>query len=39
VTLGNLVGGFFFTGFAIFTTYRPAKPAESARMTAHVAAE
>jgi formate/nitrite transporter FocA (FNT family) len=23
VTLGNLVGGFLFTGFAIYTTYKP----------------
>jgi len=23
VTLGNLVGGFFFTGFALYITYRP----------------
>jgi formate/nitrite transporter FocA (FNT family) len=26
VTLGNFVGGFFFTGLAIYMTYRP-KPA------------
>jgi formate transporter len=32
VTLGNLVGGFCFTGFAIYTTYKPA--AESVRMAA-----
>ena len=32
VTLGNLVGGFFFTGFAIYTTYQPPLP-EPARMT------
>jgi formate transporter len=23
VTLGNFVGGFFFTGLAIYATYRP----------------
>jgi formate/nitrite transporter FocA (FNT family) len=23
VTLGNLVGGFLFTGFAIYATYKP----------------
>ena len=36
VTLGNLVGGFFFTGFAIYTTYRPPLP-EPARMTSPAA--
>jgi formate/nitrite transporter FocA (FNT family) len=30
VTLGNLVGGFFFTGFALYFTYTPA--AAPARM-------
>jgi formate transporter len=32
VTLGNLVGGFCFTGFAIYSTYRPAaaRPAREA---------
>jgi formate transporter len=30
VTLGNLVGGFCFTGFAIYWTYKP--PAEAQRM-------
>jgi formate/nitrite transporter len=29
VTLGNLVGGFVFTGLAIYTTYKPAAPAEA----------
>lgn len=29
VTLGNLVGGFVFTGLAIYATYRPAPAAES----------
>ena len=27
VTLGNVVGGFLFTGFAIYTTYKPKAPA------------
>ncbi len=36
VTLGNLVGGFFFTGFAIYTTYKPPLP-EPARMTSPAA--
>jgi formate transporter len=35
VTLGNLVGGFVFTGFAIYATYKPA--AEPARMSAAAA--
>ena len=26
VTLGNLVGGFVFTGLALYTTYKPAQP-------------
>jgi len=29
VTLGNLVGGFVFTGLAIYTTYKPADPADA----------
>jgi formate/nitrite transporter len=37
VTLGNLVGGFCFTGFAIYSTYKPAT--EPMRMTAPVPAE
>jgi formate/nitrite transporter len=37
VTLGNLVGGFCFTGFAIYATYKPA--AEPARRAAAVPAE
>ena len=28
VTLGNLVGGFVFTGLALYVTYKPAKQAE-----------
>jgi formate transporter len=30
VTLGNLVGGFGFTGLALYATFRPARPAISA---------
>jgi formate transporter len=26
VTLGNIVGGFLFTGLALYTTFKPAKP-------------
>jgi formate/nitrite transporter len=29
VTLGNLVGGFVFTGLAIYTTYNPVVPADA----------
>src|SRR5947209_19289196 len=29
VTLGNLVGGFVFTGLAIYTTYKPAAPVDA----------
>ena len=41
VTLGNLVGGFVFTGLAIYTTYKPAAPAEPSALAvpAHVPAE
>jgi formate transporter len=41
VTLGNIVGGFVFTGFAIYFTYRsaPGKPKMAAVEAAHVAAE
>jgi len=34
VTLGNLVGGFVFTGLAIYTTYRPRTHPEVARVAA-----
>ncbi len=37
VTLGNLVGGFCFTGFALYWTYKPAS--EPTRMAAPVPAE
>src|SRR4030088_3556687 len=30
VTLGNFVGGFVFTGLALYSTYRPAQPLTSA---------
>jgi len=41
VTLGNLVGGFCFTGFALYWTYKPATtPAtEQTPMPATVPAE
>jgi len=40
VTLGNLVGGFVFTGLALYTTYKPAKQAEQiAPVAAQAAAE
>jgi formate/nitrite transporter len=39
VTLGNIVGGFCFTGFAIYWTYSPPTLAEPPRAAASVAAE
>ncbi len=39
VTLGNLVGGFCFTGFAIYWTYKPAATPEKAPAPAAIAAE
>jgi formate/nitrite transporter len=39
VTLGNLVGGFVFTGYALYWTYRPPVHAEHAPAAAHVPAE
>lgn len=39
VTLGNLVGGFVFTGLALYTTYRPAKPTADVAQVAVQAAE
>ena len=41
VTLGNLVGGFLFTGLAIYATYRvaPNSAASSLRASSHVPAE
>jgi len=38
VTLGNLVGGFVFTGLALYATYRPAKQTISAAPVAAQAA-
>jgi formate/nitrite transporter len=32
VTLGNLVGGFVFTGLAIYTTYKPAAPVDASTL-------
>jgi formate/nitrite transporter len=34
VTLGNLVGGFLFTGLALYATYKPAKPAPASSQVA-----
>ena len=39
VTLGNLVGGFVFTGLALYTTYKPAKPTADVAQVAVQAAE
>lgn len=39
VTLGNLVGGFVFTGLALYTTYKPAKPTAELAQVAVQAAE
>jgi formate/nitrite transporter len=40
VTLGNLVGGFVFTGLALYVTYKPAKQSiETAQVIAQSAAE
>lgn len=39
VTLGNVVGGFVFTGLALYTTYKPAKPAAEVAQVAVQAAE
>jgi formate transporter len=39
VTLGNLVGGFCFTGFALYWTYKPAAATAEAHMPATVPAE
>src|SRR6185437_6299780 len=41
VTLGNLVGGFVFTGLALYATYKPAgqPAAESSSLVSQVAAE
>lgn len=39
VTLGNLVGGFVFTGLALYATYKPAKPTADVAQIAVQAAE
>ncbi|WP_234685655.1 formate/nitrite transporter family protein [Bradyrhizobium monzae] len=39
VTLGNLVGGFVFTGLALYATYKPAEPAADVAQVAVQAAE
>jgi formate/nitrite transporter len=39
VTLGNLVGGFVFTGLAIYTTYKPGTPVEALAVPSRVPAE
>ncbi|MDN4982082.1 formate/nitrite transporter family protein [Bradyrhizobium arachidis] len=39
VTLGNLVGGFVFTGLALYTTYKPATPTADVAQVAVQAAE
>jgi len=36
VTLGNIVGGFVFTGLALYLTYKPARPADRAALSAAV---
>jgi formate transporter len=35
VTLGNIVGGFLFTGFAIYATYKPKAPSPSVTLAPH----
>jgi formate/nitrite transporter FocA (FNT family) len=39
VTLGNLVGGFVFTGLALYLTYRPRPASELVRAATQVPAE
>ncbi len=39
VTLGNLVGGFIFTGLALYTTYKPSQPQAAAAPIVVQAAE
>jgi formate transporter len=40
VTLGNLVGGFVFTGLALYTTFKPAaQPAQASSVAMQAAAE
>jgi len=39
VTLGNIVGGFVFTGLALYATYKPAEPAVATASVVQAAAE
>jgi formate transporter len=39
VTLGNLVGGFVFTGLALYATYKPADPTVATASVVQAAAE
>ncbi|MGY8678491.1 formate/nitrite transporter family protein [Bradyrhizobium sp. UFLA05-153] len=39
VTLGNILGGFLFTGLALYATYKPAKPAAEVAQVAVQPAE
>src|SRR5262249_58806425 len=39
VTLGNLVGGFVFTGLALYATYKPARQTVAATSVIQAAAE
>jgi formate transporter len=39
VTLGNILGGFLFTGLALYATYKPAKPATEVSQVAVQPAE
>ena len=39
MTLGNLVGGFVFTGLALYATYKPAKPTADVAQVAVQAAK
>jgi formate transporter len=36
VTLGNIVGGFVFTGLALYLTYKPARAASRAALSGSV---
>jgi formate/nitrite transporter FocA (FNT family) len=39
VTLGNLVGGFLFTGLALYATYRPGTSVATSAAPAQIPAE